>query len=128
MGAENLPPQRMDTYCERLPLLKEQSRVDLMTKVNQMHLGRDLWHLASVVDSNATDEERMVGNGYFRCADDLLWAMGLSWSNTVAPMLDENEFLPLSRAAELLAVIESRPRSEERRVGKECRSRWSTYH
>ena len=25
-------------------------------------------------------------------------------------------------------VIELRPRSEERRVGKECRSRWSPYH
>ena len=27
-----------------------------------------------------------------------------------------------------LAAIESRSRSEERRVGKECRSRWSPYH
>src|SRR5260370_17913993 len=26
------------------------------------------------------------------------------------------------------AVIERMPRSEERRVGKECRSRWSPYH
>ena len=26
------------------------------------------------------------------------------------------------------AVIEFRSRSEERRVGKECRSRWSPYH
>ena len=26
------------------------------------------------------------------------------------------------------AVIEKSPRSEERRVGKECRSRWSPYH
>ena len=25
-------------------------------------------------------------------------------------------------------AIQSRPRSEERRVGKECRSRWSPYH
>src|SRR3989441_4590411 len=26
------------------------------------------------------------------------------------------------------SVIRCRPRSEERRVGKECRSRWSPYH
>ena len=26
------------------------------------------------------------------------------------------------------AVLEGRARSEERRVGKECRSRWSPYH
>ena len=25
-------------------------------------------------------------------------------------------------------ALESNPRSEERRVGKECRSRWSPYH
>src|SRR6267154_3731857 len=27
-----------------------------------------------------------------------------------------------------LAIIDGGPRSEERRVGKECRSRWSPYH
>jgi hypothetical protein len=114
MGVEIFLYSAWDAYCERLPLLKEQGRVDPMTKVDPMHLGRDLWHLASVVDSNATDEERMVGNGYFRCADDLLWAVGLSWSNTVAQMLDEKEFLPVSRAAELLALIESHPLTNER--------------
>ena len=85
-----------------------------MTKADPMHLGRDVWHLGSVVDSIATADERMVGNGYFRCGDDLLSAMGLSWSNTVAPMLDEKEFLPVSRAAELLALIESHPLTNER--------------
>jgi hypothetical protein len=114
MGVEIFLYSAWDAYCERLPLLKEQGRVDPMTKVDPMHLGRSLWHLASVVDSNATDEERMVGNGYFRCADDLLWAVGLSWSNTVAQMLDEKEFLPVSRAAELLALIESHPLTNER--------------
>ena len=28
----------------------------------------------------------------------------------------------------ILTYIQSRRRSEERRVGKECRSRWSPYH
>ena len=27
-----------------------------------------------------------------------------------------------------LSIVEWQPRSEERRVGKECRSRWSPYH
>src|SRR5258708_11178528 len=31
-------------------------------------------------------------------------------------------------AGRKLAIVESRLRSEERRVGKECRSRWSPYH
>src|SRR5258708_37371074 len=42
----------------------------------------------------------------------------------------------LGRAADIAAKVEARPgsavlqrsRSEERRVGKECRSRWSPYH
>src|SRR2546421_11762093 len=29
---------------------------------------------------------------------------------------------------ELQAIVQAFPRSEERRVGKECRSRWSPYH
>src|SRR3712207_8650690 len=29
---------------------------------------------------------------------------------------------------ECVALVPQRPRSEERRVGKECRSRWSPYH
>ena len=41
--------------------------------------------------------------------------------------ISESRFEWLLREAE--AVIRSyRPRSEERRVGKECRSRWSPYH
>src|SRR5256885_7216580 len=32
------------------------------------------------------------------------------------------------RTAPRLFVVEAPPRSEERRVGKECRSRWSPYH
>ena len=114
MGAEIFLHTAWDAYCERLPLRKEGDRVDPMTKADSMHLGRDVWHLGSVVDSIATAEERMVGNGYFRCGDDLLSAMGLSWSNTVAPMLDEKECLPVSRAAELLALIESHPLTNER--------------
>src|SRR2546428_8517908 len=34
----------------------------------------------------------------------------------------------LDRVVEVLNTPELRPRSEERRVGKECRSRWSPYH
>jgi len=112
MGAEIFLHSAWDAYCERLPSFKERGRVDPTTKAD-LHLGRDLWHLASVADSIAAAEQRMVGDGYFRCGDDLLWEIGLSWSNTVAPMLDDKEFLPVSRAAELLAMIESCPLPNE---------------
>ena len=33
-----------------------------------------------------------------------------------------------ARAVDKIFAAKGRPRSEERRVGKECRSRWSPYH
>ena len=42
---------------------------------------------------------------------------------------DEQQLLPQAeRAATLARLAAASPRSEERRVGKECRSRWSPYH
>src|SRR5690242_21107599 len=35
---------------------------------------------------------------------------------------------PVAAAEQAIAQIVSQVRSEERRVGKECRSRWSPYH
>ena len=37
-----------------------------------------------------------------------------------------DHIIPISKGG--LTTIENRSRSEERRVGKECRSRWSPYH
>ena len=45
--------------------------------------------------------------------------------------LDKDEFLDMTAIAESTpgpVAINSATRSEERRVGKECRSRWSPYH
>src|ERR1035441_7493298 len=41
---------------------------------------------------------------------------------------DRNAVRDHLRGAPLAACDEDLPRSEERRVGKECRSRWSPYH
>ncbi len=43
-------------------------------------------------------------------------------------LLDEVADLPLNMQVKLLRAIQEKKRSEERRVGKECRSRWSPYH
>ena len=47
-------------------------------------------------------------------------AMGMAFASTLAP---EESFTTVE-----LKINFFRPRSEERRVGKECRSRWSPYH
>ena len=54
-------------------------------------------------------------------------AIGVDWPlaahGIAEPLLSEKD-----RAAPALAQAETTTRSEERRVGKECRSRWSPYH
>ena len=74
-------------------------------------------------------------------------AYGVAWpvralaalSHAVDPLLRSSTTRRLAKAAVdfscavgavvgAVAVGEGVPRSEERRVGKECRSRWSPYH
>ena len=43
-------------------------------------------------------------------------------------MMGSNNYLGLTHHPEVLAAAKQALRSEERRVGKECRSRWSPYH
>ena len=38
------------------------------------------------------------------------------------------KFVRYKEGAELYSMVQTSQRSEERRVGKECRSRWSPYH
>jgi hypothetical protein len=56
--------------------------------------------------------------GYFRDAYnawDLLWALGLSWTNDVLPMLVTGDrLLPIAAARFLISTIEERPLSRER--------------
>ena len=80
--------------------------------------GRHL-NAASIADGAIDwiyDDYRASG-GYFRNgynSGDVMWAMGLSWSDTVRPMLDAENRLPIERARELLAMIEARPLIRER--------------
>src|SRR3712207_6952670 len=49
------------------------------------------------------------------------------WSSGVSPPGRRTGLLEVPPAP-VLSEISGNPRSEERRVGKECRSRWSPYH
>ena len=55
----------------------------------------------------------------------------LKTTDNLMPFMDVNPYKePLSKAEQYVAML-AQPkgeRSEERRVGKECRSRWSPYH
>src|SRR2546427_2564158 len=59
---------------------------------------------------------------------DCDWSSDVCSSDLLTVVIIFVAFLVIFRsgAARLLAMIPSR--SEERRVGKECRSRWSPYH
>ena len=43
-------------------------------------------------------------------------------------LLPEQVDAPIVPGSKIMRVRDVRSRSEERRVGKECRSRWSPYH
>src|SRR5437870_10284624 len=54
------------------------------------------------------------------CSSDLGWCT--RWPRRACPPRSA------SSASSVTGTTWTRPRSEERRVGKECRSRWSPYH
>ena len=72
-------------------------------------------------------DEPSEQDGY-RVLVDRLWPRGMKreylkydyWAKEVTPSNDLRKWFH--------ADVEKRWRSEERRVGKECRSRWSPYH
>ena len=48
----------------------------------------------------------------------------------LGPKIEKHNFFPNKTNVEFIEILNSNTikRSEERRVGKECRSRWSPYH
>ena len=62
-------------------------------------------------------EKDSKGNDYFRAKD------GITYCETM-----QLAYSLLNKTNSLKTSVKSKPRSEERRVGKECRSRWSPYH
>ena len=55
--------------------------------------------------------------------EDLRLAAGMT-TNMIANMSKEGKHISMDTLARICETL----RSEERRVGKECRSRWSPYH
>ena len=52
-------------------------------------------------------------------------------TNSIANKLSNGHVVGIDRSKDMIELARSqfgRERSEERRVGKECRSRWSPYH
>src|SRR5256884_1887910 len=70
-----------------------------------------------------------------RCATGpIVWTLTVKCPRNIAIMTSDHQCLVsvsslTQPGVEAAAALETkRPRSEERRVGKECRSRWSPYH
>jgi hypothetical protein len=84
----------------------------LQKEVDRAMAAHDIEKATTVV----YDAYRASG-GYFRNgynAGDVMWAMGLSWSGDVGPMLDAKHFLSIENARKLVAMIEARPLTRER--------------
>ena len=68
-----------------------------------------------LLESDFWSLEKLVEYQFLKCRDFLSFAY--TYSDYYRDLFDECRFSPASMT-----------RSEERRVGKECRSRWSPYH
>ena len=83
-----------------------------------------------------TTQRPAEASGMFTIGDDLqvyrlgFGTMRLTGEGIWGPPPNKPEAIAvLRRALELgINLIDTADRSEERRVGKECRSRWSPYH
>src|SRR2546429_6013281 len=77
---------------------------------------------SSDVCSSDLDGTNAVGAGSWSA----YWYNGHIYSSEIARGLDVLDLLPSGFLS--TNELEAAKRSEERRVGKECRSRWSPYH
>ena len=89
--------------------------------------------IIGIVFSSAISDITFLGNKFMKISENdvtLLWNVVVS-----SPSIERYAFLPTPKtspkpSANIMAknVVVISHRSEERRVGKECRSRWSPYH
>ena len=90
--------------------------------------GKDKWELVVEGTEKVWATEHVIGEG-LACGDEEI-IMGLR-ANFEGECTEVGMYLAMSRAADREGypeIAEAYKRSEERRVGKECRSRWSPYH
>ena len=93
-------------------LLKTSSRGEIMHAIQQVHLGESMLS-PSLITRVLTNYER--GHRPSKAISEL-------------PEKDQELLRLIAQGLSNLEIAEEQLRSEERRVGKECRSRWSPYH
>src|SRR6267378_3170199 len=83
-------------------------------------------HLGRVEKVDLLEKRTTLAEGMAFAWDFLILACGATHSYFGHP--EWEDFAPGLKTLEHATEIRRRIRSEERRVGKECRSRWSPYH
>ena len=70
--------------------------------------------------------EKEIDSAIILKPENIYYLTGFFPTTTSVLILKDDPLLLMSKMD--AAGVEDCPRSEERRVGKECRSRWSPYH
>ena len=80
-------------------------------------------HIYKIIAENIRKERRRLGITQAELAERADVSL-----DTIKSVENGRRAMSLDTYLNIVHALESSPRSEERRVGKECRSRWSTYH
>ena len=80
---------------------------------------------ARIICATNRELEKEVAEGRFR--EDLFYRLNVI-EIYLPPLRERREDIPLLARSFITRTAHEQQRSEERRVGKECRSRWSPYH
>src|SRR3989449_5906183 len=113
------------TAAEQFLSKSQQDRENLIRLVMEGHLRGIVGQLT--VEELVKDPEN-VGAKMLKTVTPDMEKMGLEViSFTIKDVRDKNDYIT-NMGRPQIAQIKKQARSEERRVGKECRSRWSPYH
>src|SRR2546426_11370996 len=102
-----------------------------MKREEWYNIARDVDWTRSYVDEEAVFPEWLSGSGKVPREAWKSWdePYKCAYSDYVATQREkEGSVYAVKAALQRSNIFESLDRSEERRVGKECRSRWSPYH
>ena len=128
---DELPPNRkkIETFAVTKAL---EDRVNNFVR-KQVDEGRQAYIVCPLVEESEENDLQSVISLYEKCKTEVFPNYRIEYIHGKMKQKEKDDIMERFKNGEIdilisTTVIEVGVRSEERRVGKECRSRWSPYH